>query len=75
MEKYRIDLVVIGSHTETIDNTDIRLSEQELTEYMDDWFECDLSCDSDTCEYNCGREKCIMELVDNETDEIICMAY
>lgn len=65
MEKYRIDLVKIGSHTETIDNTDTKLSHHELTEYMDDWFE---GC-------NCDRDDYIMQMVDNETDEIICKAY
>jgi len=65
MEKYRIDLVKIGSHTETIDNTDTKLSEHELTEYMDNWFDCG----------NCDRDDYIMQLVDNETDEIICKAY
>lgn len=65
MEKYRIDLVKIGSHTETIDNTNIKLTEYELTEYMDEWFyEC-----------NCDRDDYIMQLVDNETDAIICKAY
>lgn len=65
MEKYRIDLVKIGSYTETIDNTDIRLTREELEEVMDDWFDCD----------NCDRDDYIMQLVDNETGEIICKAY
>lgn len=38
MEKYRIDLVWIGCCTQTIDNTDTRLTQEELTEVMDDWF-------------------------------------
>ena len=65
MAKYRIDLVQIGSHTETIDNTDMRLTQEELSEVMDDWF----------CDCNCDRDDYIMQLVDNETDEIICKAY
>lgn len=65
MKKYRIELVKIGSYTETIDNTDTKLSEYELTEYMDDWFEC----------MNCDRDEYIMQLVDKETDKIICKAY
>ena len=67
MEKYRIDLVKIGGHTETIDNTDTRLTQGELEEVMDDWFDCE-NCDRDRDDY-------IMQLVDNETDEIICKAY
>lgn len=80
MEKYRIDLVKIGSHTETIDNTDTRLTQGELEEVMDDWFDCD-NCDKDECYlygfsyFNCDRDDYIMQLVDNETDEIICKAY
>lgn len=65
MEKYRIDLVWIGRCTQTIDNTDTRLTQEELTEVMDDWF----------CDCNCDRDDYIMQLTDNETDEIICKAY
>lgn len=65
MEKYRIELIKIGSYNSTIDNTDTRLTREELTQYMDDWFDCD----------NCDRDDYIMQLVDNETDEIICKAY
>lgn len=65
MEKYRIELIKIGSYNSTIDNTDTRLTREELTQYMDDWIDCD----------NCDRDDYIMQLVDNETDEIICKAY
>lgn len=65
MEKYRIELIKIGSYNSTIDNTDTRLTREELTQHMDDWFDCD----------NCDRNDYIMQLVDNETDEIICKAY
>ena len=65
MTKYRIDLVQIGGHTETIDNTDMRLTQEELSEVMDDWF----------CDCNCDRDDYIMQLVGNETGEIICKAY
>lgn len=78
MEKYRIDLVKIGSHTETIYNTDTKLNEYELTEFMDDWFDCE-NCDKDECYSSCyplcDRDEYIMQLVDNETDEIIFKVY
>lgn len=80
MEKYRIELIKIGSYNSTIDNTDTRLTQKELTEYMDEWFDCD-NCDKDECYlygysyFNCDRDDYIMQLVDNETDEIICKAY
>lgn len=77
MEKYRIELIKIGSYNSTIDNTDIRLTQGELEEVMDD---CN-NCDKDECYvygysyFNCDRDDYIMQLVDNETDEIICKAY
>lgn len=80
MEKYRIELIKIGSYNSTIDNTDTRLTREELTQYMDDWFDCD-NCDKDECGlygysyFNCDRDDYIVQLVDNETDEIICKAY
>lgn len=66
MEKYRIELIKIGSYNSTIDNTDTRLTQEELTEFMDDWF---------SAEVVNNRDDFIMQLVDNETDEIICKAY
>lgn len=80
MEKYRIELIKIGSYNSTIDNTDTRLTHEELEKVMDDWFEC-YNCDKDECYlygysyYNCDRDDYIMQLVDNETGEIICKAY
>lgn len=65
MEKYRIELIKIGSYNSTIENTDIRLTREELEEVMNNWFDCD----------NCDRDDYIMQLVDNETDEIIYKAY
>lgn len=66
MEKYRIELIKIGSYNSTIDNTDTRLTQEELTEFMDDWF---------SAEVVNNRDDYIMQLVDNETGEIICKAY
>lgn len=66
MVKYRIELIKIGSYNSTIDNTDTRLTQEELTEFMDDWF---------SAEVVNNRDDFIMQLVDNETDEIICKAY
>lgn len=78
MEKYRIELIKIGSYNSTIDNTDIRLTQGELDEVMDEWFDC-ANCDPDECygsDYPlCDRGDYIMQLVDNETGEIICKAY
>lgn len=67
MEKYRIELIKIGSYNSTIDNTDIRLTQGELEDFMDGWFDCN----------NCNKDECYlyMQLVDNETGEIICNAY
>lgn len=66
MEKYRIELVKIGSYNSTIDNTDTRLTQEELTEVMDDWF---------SAEVVNNRDDFIMQLVDNDTDEVICKAF
>lgn len=66
MEKYRIELIKIDSYNSTIDNTDTRLTQEELTEFMDDWF---------SAEVVNNRDDFIMQLVDNVTDEIICKAY
>lgn len=80
MKKYRIELKIGSYNLSTIDNTDTRLTREELTQYMDDWFDCD-NCDKDECYlygysyFNCDRGDYIMQLVDNETDEIICKAY
>lgn len=66
MEKYRIELIKIGSYNSTIDNTDTRLTQEELTEFMDDWF---------SAEVINNRDDFIMQLVDNDTDEVICKAF
>lgn len=66
MEKYRIELIKIGSYNSTIDNTDTRLTQEELTEFMDDWF---------AAEVVNNRDDFIMQLVDNDTDEVICKAF
>ena len=66
MEKYRIQLVKIGSYNSTIDNTDTRLTQEELTEVMDDWF---------SAEVVNNRDDFIMQLVDHDTDEVICKAF
>lgn len=66
MEKYRIELIKIGSYNSTIDNTDTRLTQEELTEFMDDWF---------SAEVVNNRDDFIMQLVDNDTDEVICKAF
>lgn len=66
MEKYRIELIKIGSYNSTIDNTDTRLTQNELTQYMDDWF---------SAEVINNRDDFVMQLVDNDTDEVICKAF
>ena len=67
MEKYRIELVKYGSYKKTIVNTDTKLSTYELTKFMNDWFDCE-NCDRDRDDY-------FLQLVDNETNDIIRRAY
>lgn len=64
--KYRIDLVWFGHNVcQTIDNFDDLMTQDELDEYMDDWFS---ECNSDRDEFE-------MYLVEQETGEIILKAY